>query len=820
MTPLMQQYHVIKNKYPHALILFQVGDFYELFYADAQKAAQFLNITLTKRGKSEGEPIPLCGFPRHAADQYIIKLVQGGFHVVICDQQGEVESGKLVERRVTAVLTPGMLHDARLLDARTMNMLVVLGFSADNIALWCFELVSGYCTTTIISRERHYMVEAELVRYSPREIVVHTDVEYDDYANNLEHKGYRVSRMNQLVEESEYDAWLRAHTHAEAHLFITHAAVLYKAGKLLYSYIKHHVPEGISPIQTISLYAPDDFLLLDAVTQRDLELVHNTYDHSAENTLWYILDHAATAMGSRRIRRWILQPLCHKQAIETRLNIVEQLVNQPVLRKQIYEFLRTVGDIERIVGRILLHRATYSDYKVLQQSLEAIIGISHCVTDEKLPILSFSNIVQERKRCMLVAQRLEAALQNDMTQEGKIKTGYHAELDKIRALSKTGKEALCAYEEHEKTATGIGSLKIRSHNEVYGYGIEVTKTHRHLIPERYRLVQALVNRDRFTTPELLQLEHDIQHAQKRAQELDQELFNNIISFVEQHALPLRAVAEELAHLDGYLSFAQAAVVHRYVKPTITVERKVNIKQGRHPIVEYRMRQQNQYYSSDQKTLNNNNSTLSAHHFVANNVVLHDSERLWIITGPNMGGKSTFLRQVALIAIMAQSGSFVPAQQAELPIFDRLFTRIGAIDKVNEGKSTFWVEMEEVARMCQEATPRSLIILDEVGRGTSTYDGMSIAQAVLEHLEEHVRAFGLCATHYHEIVRVLGTSQRAIGLYHVATATVHGEMILLHEIRPGIAESSFGLVVAEKAGILPQIISRAQEVLTNLQNSAL
>lgn len=803
MTPLMQQYHAIKNQYPHALVLFQVGDFYELFYTDAHKASQFLNITLTKRGKSEGEPIPLCGFPRHAADQYIIKLVQGGFHIVICDQQGEVETGKLVERRVTAVLTPGMLHDARLLDERSMNMLIVLDASETNIALWCFELVTGYCSATVIARERHYVVEAELARYNPREIVIRAHAECDSYAQDLEHRGYRVSRTHNQAEESEYAAWLQTHAGAESHIFIQHSELLYGAGKLLYSYVKHHVPEGITHIQNITVYAPDDFLLLDAVTQRDLELVRNSYDHTADNTLWNMLDNAATAMGSRMVQRWILQPLCHKHAIETRLNIVEQLVNQPALRKYVYELFRAIGDIERIVGRIILHRATCTDYKSLQRSLFATSELAACFT----PFFNqaFPRIMQERQRCIQLAQQLAQALQDDPTQTGKIKSGYHAELDKIRSVSKAGEHALCAYEERERIATGIASLKIRSHNETYGYGIEVTKTHRHLIPERYRLVQSLVNRDRFTTPELLQLEHDIQHAQQRAQQLDQELFNDLVALVAQHALPLRTIAEELAHLDGYLSFAESAVMHRYVRPIITAQPEVHVTQGRHPIIEYRMRQQCHTHDN-----------LGPHHFVANDIILNDAERLWIITGPNMGGKSTFLRQIALIAIMAQAGSFVPAQQATLPIFDRLFTRIGATDRVNEGKSTFWIEMEEVARMCREATPRSLIILDEVGRGTSTYDGMSIAQAVLEHFEEHVRAFGVCATHYHEIARVLGTSNRSIGLYHVATAHVQGEMMLLHAIRPGIAESSFGLVVAQKAGILPQIISRAQEVLAELQ----
>lgn len=805
MTPLMQQYHAIKQQYPDALLLFQVGDFYELFYTDAQKAAQFLHITLTKRGKSEGEPIPLCGFPRHSADNYIIKLVNGGFHIVLCDQHGEVESGKLVERRVTAVLTPGMLHDARLLDARSMNMLIALDFSETNIALWCFELVSGHCTCTIISRERYYVVEAELARYNPREIVMRAGTDHDEYAKIVEHKGYRVSRTHRFVEEPEYAVWLQTHTHAESHTFIRHSDLLYRTGQLLYSYVKHHAPEGVTHIQPIRVYAPDDFLLLDAVTQRDLELVHNAYDYSTDNTLLHILDHAATPMGSRMVRRWIVQPLCHKQAIEARLDIVEQLVQQPMLRKQIYELLRAVGDIERIVGRIILRRATYADYVSLQRSLFASSTLAPYFASneaskgkfQEIIGRAFPRIIQEQERCAALARQLEQTLHDDATQEEKIKAGYHAELDKIRALSKAGEQALAAYEERERAATGITSLKIRSHNEMYGYGIEVTKTHRHLIPERYRLVQALVNRDRFTTPELLQLEHDIQHAQKRAQELDQELFNDLVLQVAQHGLPLRNLAEELAQLDGCLSFAQAAVIHRYVRPTITEGAQVHIKQGRHPIIEYRIRQQND-------------------HFVANDTILNDAERLWIITGPNMGGKSTFLRQVALIAIMAQAGSFVPAQQATLPIFDRLFTRIGATDRVNEGKSTFWVEMEEVARMCREATPRSLIILDEVGRGTSTYDGMSIAQAVLEHLEQHVRAFGLCATHYHEIARVLGTSNRAIGLYHVATATMHGEMMLLHAIRPGIAESSFGLVIAQKAGILPDIITRAQEVLAGLQ----
>lgn len=797
----MQQYHAIKTQYPQALILFQIGDFYELFYEDAQKAAAFLHITLTKRGKCDGAPIPLSGFPLHAADQYIIKLVQGGFHLVICDQQGTVEAGKLVERRVTAVLTPGMLHDARLLDERSSNALIALMPSGDNIALWAFELITGRCSATIISQEQRYLVEAELARYSPREVVMHAAHADSAYAQDLEHKGFRISRNNILTEQATYDVWLAQHTHAETYTFIKRSPNLYETGRLLHSYVNHHMPEGLVHVQPISLYAPSDFLFLDAVTQRDLELVQNTYDFTTDNTLLHILDHAATPMGSRMIRRLILRPLCHQQAIEKRLALVGHLVDQPMLRKQLHELLRAVGDLERIAGRMVLQRAPYNDYKSLQRSLGAMTQLAAVIEHDTLLSHSFSPLVQERTQCTSIMLLLDHALQDDAQQTSKIKAGYDVELDKMRAVERVGEQALTNYEEQEKAATGIQSLKIKSHNETYGYGIEVTKANRRLVPERYRLVQALTNRDRFTTPELLQLEHDIQHAQKRAGQLDQELFNDVVKKVSHHALLLRSIAEEVARLDSMLSFAHAAVMHRYVKPTISKEQIMHVEQGRHPVVEYRMR---------------HNNTAQVQHFVANDVMLNDAQRLWIITGPNMGGKSTFLRQTALIAIMAQVGSFVPAKQAVLPIFDRLFTRIGATDRVSEGKSTFWIEMEEVARMCREATPRSLIILDEVGRGTSTYDGMSIAQAVLEHLEQQVRAFGLCATHYHEIARVLGHSQRAIGLYQVATAKIKNEMILLHAIRPGIAESSFGLVVAQRAGILPEIIARAQEVLAQLQ----
>jgi DNA mismatch repair protein MutS len=798
MTPLMRQYRTIKVHYPEALVLFQVGDFYELFYDDAQKASQYLQIMLTKRGKSEGEPIPLCGVPKHAADHYIMKLVQGGFHVVICDQQGEVEAGKLVERKVSAVITPGMLHDARLLDPRAANILAVITLVDSTYALWWFELITGRCCATIIPYERRYLIEAELMRLRPREVVVGEAVSCDSLVPWIVAQGYTVVRAKGASGGKSCSEWVQKYADAATYQFVLASQSLCAGIRILYAHVEHHVPEGLLSVQHITLYTPDDFLVLDKVTQRDLELVVNLGEGTSVGTLWEVLDESATAMGSRMVRSWILQPLCRRDAIETRLSLVEHLVTHTVVRKQIYELLCAIGDIERVAGRILLGRAPFHDYKALHRALPALVHLSSLV-EQQAPFSYFSHIIHERSTCKALLHSLEAALEDDPTHEGRIKAGYHDELDKIRALGKAGEQAITDYEAHEREVTGITSLKVRL-NGAYGYGIEATKAHRHSIPDHYKLVQSLVNRDRFTTPQLMQLEQEQEYAEKRAQELEQELFEALVATVREQGIIIRNLAQEVAYLDGIVSFAQAAVSHRYVRPCFTHDRSLLIDAGRHPVIEARLQR-----SSARET------------FVANSVHLSQHERFWIITGPNMGGKSTFLRQVALITIMAQAGSFVPAKNATLPIVDRLFTRIGAADRVNEGKSTFWVEMEEVARMCREATPRSLIILDEVGRGTSTYDGMALAQAILEYLEERVQAFGLCATHYHEVARTLGQGDRSIGLYHVAVARQGDDVVLLHSIRPGVAEGSFGLVIAEKAGVLPEIIARASEVLQQLRD---
>lgn len=799
MTPLMQQYHAVKAQYPEALVLFQVGDFYELFHDDAKKAAEYLHITLTKRGKSDGEPIPLCGVPKHAADHYIMKLVQGGFHVVMCDQTGEVETGKLVDRKVSAVLTPGMLHDARLLDAQSANIVAVIAMGGATCALWWFELITGRCEVTVIPTDKKYLLDAELVRLSPREVVVGAEKSADELAQYVTRQGYSVVRSAFTDAHAvDYERWLRGQVSEHQFYFMEQSPVVLQAGCLWYAYVQHHAPEGLATVCAISFYSPHDFLMLDAVTQRDLELVANTTEGSRSGTLWRVLDYSATAMGSRIIRAWLLRPLYERSAIEARHAVVEHLVAQPVVRKHCYELLRSIGDLERIAGRIVLARAPLHDYQALKRLMPSLLRLAALVEQQPFA-MQCTALLRERVACAALTHILDAVLSDDPARESRIKAGYHDELDKLQAVALSGEQAIATYEAYERAKTGIASLKVRL-NGAYGYGIEVTKTHRNLIPEGYKLVQTLVNRDRFSTAQLVQLEHDLHYATERAQELEQQLFNEFVLTVRGYGALLRAVANDIAWLDGVLSFAQAAVNHRYVKPTFTSDRTLVIEQGRHPVIEQGM-----------------NVGVQARNFVANSVRLTEHERLWIITGPNMGGKSTFLRQVALIVIMAQAGSFVPAHAATLPLIDRIFTRIGATDRVNEGKSTFWVEMEEVARMCREATEQSLIILDEVGRGTSTYDGMALAQAVLEHLEGQVRVLGLCATHYHEVARSLQARGRAFGVYHVAVARTGGTLALLHSIRPGIAEGSFGLMIAEQAGILPSIINRAHEVLKDVSS---
>ncbi len=796
MTPLMRQYHAIKQNYADALVLFQVGDFYELFFEDAQKASSFLGIALTARGTQDGKPIPLCGVPVHTVDHYLVKLVKGGFRVALCDQLTQAVPGKVVERGVTQVLTPGTLTDPKLLSDKAASYIAALFPQGEMVGLAFAELLTGqlYVTACMVEDER--LLEAECARFAPDEIIVPATALGARYEKIVRSFGYVTTTCDvaQLADciELMKQSWL-ASVHEQAPLLERLPASI-AASALLYSYLAKNQERAVGYIRHVAAYAPEDFLIMDAATQRNLEIIKNTYDGSTECTLFSVVDRATTAMGSRTIRKWLMRPLVKKELIEYRFDAVQVLMHAVMEHEQLADLLQKCGDLERTVGRIALRRAQMHDYKNLIQGLSVIPAIKK-VLARFTHVSLMRSLYEKCEDFYELTDLLARALYVSGEKEWKIAEGYHPELDRLRLLVDQGADAVAHLEAQEQKRTGIASLKIRNH-AVYGYAVEITKTHIDSIPADYIRLQTLVNRERYTFQALRDLEYDISRARSDSEQLESELYNEIRIQVESALLSLRKASSALAHLDALLSFARISYAYGYVRPVFSEKSEIIIQEGRHPVV----------------------AALLGHAFIPNDTLLNDEQRMWIITGPNMGGKSTYLRQVALFQILAQSGCFVPAQRALLALLDRIFTRIGAADNVAEGKSTFLVEMEETALICNQATARSLVILDEVGRGTSTHDGLAIAQAVVEYIYTTVRALCLFATHYHELTALCGHYSGVVA-YHAASEQKDDAIVLLHKIVQGVARGSFGIEVARKAHIPTQIIMRAQVLLTQLHEKA-
>lgn len=796
LTPLMQQYFEIKKDYADTLVFFQVGDFYELFFEDAKQAAAFLGIALTARGKNKGEPIPLCGVPIHALDHYLCKLVKGGFKVAICDQLEEPKPGTIVKRGVKQVLTPGTLTDSKLLDARTASYLFSFYPAGDSWGLLFSELLTAQIFMTTISAQSDKILESELTRFFPDEILIPNVPHAKEFQSYFKKLGYCVTIVHDenVVEHNDTSEWMKTHFNKEAQQEIEQNESMRLALHYFYAYMSKNQRASLDQFNTIFFYKPDDFLILDSATQRNLELIKNAHDGTSKNTLFEIMDCAKTSMGSRMIKKWITRPLVKKEAIIQRQDAVALLVANVVLVTALEQILVRIGDMERIIGRIALHRASVLDYGALSRCL---IELPSCVQllSEHTNTLLVRIIIEHIGSFTDLAQLLQRALYMGSDADWIINNGFDEQLDQMRNLVAHGNNAINELEQKEQQLTGISSLKIR-YNNVQGYYIEVTNTHKDTVPERYKRIQTLVGRERFMTPDLQELQYGIERARKNIIEYEQSLFNSIKNQVEQHVSALRKSAHALAHLDALMSLARLSYENGYVRPLLNESRNIIIKNGRHPVVE---------------------QSLSSC-FIPNDTLLTDEQSVWIVTGPNMGGKSTYLRQVALICVMTHIGSFVSAESADIPLLDRIFTRLGASDNVAQGKSTFLVEMEETATICTQATERSLVILDEVGRGTSTFDGLAIAQAVVEHIFVTVGARCLFATHYHELTYLHQTFP-AIAIYYAASKkTPHG-IVFLYKILQGIADGSFGIEVAKLASLPGKVVERAAALVTTFTHDA-
>lgn len=794
LTPMMRQYQSIKRDIPSdALLFFRLGDFYELFFDDAGEAASLLNLTLTKRNG-----MPMCGVPHHSAESYISKLIHAGKRVAICEQLSEPQPGKVVERGVSAIFSPGCTLNLDITRPKENRFLAALHHSGTYYGFAFLDASTGEFRLTETDGIRG--VQDELLRLQPREVLLPSDL--SDFPIP---EGIPISRTTyeDWVFEGDFAALtLREHFNVQSlDGFGCQGmrAGIGAAGALIH-YLTKTIRSSASHILSLTTYSTSDYLILDAVTQRNLELVEKTSHASSDTSLLKALDRTISAMGGRELRNWILHPLRDPEAIFQRQQTVTAWLEDVGLLEQFREALHEVRDMERLISRVSQGSANARDLQALRQSLEQIPALRSVVEKLDTPLACrLAEALQEQPE---VVELIRTAIVEEpplsLKDGGIIAPGYSPPLDELSSAMREGKRWLADLQVREQERTGIKSLKVRF-NQVFGYYIEITKSNLGQVPDDYHRKQTMTNAERFITPELKEMESKILGAEERARKLEQELFLSIRDHVAAHTEAIQASARALAALDVLAGFAMLARLQQYCRPVTSKTGALRIEEGRHPVLEQQ---------------------LSEEKFVPNDSLLDsDQNRLIVLTGPNMAGKSTYIRQVALIALMHHIGSYVPAKSAEVPVLDRIFTRIGASDDLSRGQSTFMVEMNETANILNNATPKSLIILDEIGRGTSTFDGLSIAWSVAEHLADRVQALTLFATHYHELTE-LAVSLPSVKNFNVAVREWHDKIIFLRKIVPGGADKSYGIQVARLAGLPRDVISRAKEILRNLEENEL
>jgi DNA mismatch repair protein MutS len=798
-TPMMQQYQRIKAEYQDCILFFRMGDFYEMFFDDAQVASRILEIALTSREKNGDERIPLCGVPYHAASPYVSKLVDRGFKVAICEQVGDAKSSRgLVAREVTRVISPGMVVDEENLRSTNNNFLLGLWEVENDLAMVLLDLSTGDFRGNLISDPE--LVGSEIAKNEPREAVVFEALRDDPGVAHLirEVPSLLINYRPDVAVESENSGRLDAIS-GEVIPRDIHPA-LSGAARAVLRYVCETQKTDVGHIKPLEIYEARDFMVLDETTQRNLELFAAQGPRTRKATLLGIIDETVTSMGGRLLRNWLSYPLMDIGAVTSRQEAVAELKANGVLRLDLRDLLDEVYDLERLNARVAMGRATPRDLvalKVTLRTLPAIQETLRLVQDEMLKKLR-----DELEGLGDVVGWIDQALVDDapvnVTEGGIIRDGFHGELDELRCISQDGKAWIARMETEERQHTGISSLKVR-YNQVFGYYIEVTKPNLDLVPENYTRKQTLANAERFVTAELKDYESKVLGAEERSKSLEYALFRELRERIAGENRRIQRAASALARLDVLQSLAQTADVYGYHRPTVTDSDELIIREGRHPVVE-RMR--------------------DLEPFVPNDAILDGSDnQVIIITGPNMAGKSTYIRQVALIVILAQMGSFVPATEATVGLIDRVFTRVGASDYLARGESTFMVEMRETARILREATSRSFVVLDEIGRGTSTFDGVSIAWAVAESLHDSIGAKTLFATHYHELTELAMTKAR-VKNYNVAVREWNGDVTFIRRIVEGGTSRSYGIQVARLAGLPRAVVDRASEVLANLEKGEL
>jgi DNA mismatch repair protein MutS len=801
-TPMIKQYLSIKEQYPDAFLFYRMGDFYEMFFEDAEKASRILEITLTSRNKKEETPVPMCGVPYKAVNGYVARLIGQGHKVAICDQVEDPTLAKgLVQREVVRVITPGMIVENEFLEADTNNYVLAVAHGDETFGIAYLDISTGAFRLT--ETKDSVRISDEILRVSPSEVLLpqsaKNDANFSAFVAALAGKAITFLEENAFNFVRARDRLIQQFQTVSLEGFgCERLKIGVRAAGALLSYVRETQKQEIKHITGVETYSLTKFLVVDDLSCRNLEIMENIQTGSRQGTLLGIIDKTATAMGGRLLKKWLRYPHVDVQKINTRLDAVQEAKEKVHLRRQIRQDLKSVYDLERLGSKITLGHCNGRDLVALKRSLKALPQIKAHLSQ----FLSQHFIwPEDRGELNELADLIDRAIREDapptIHEGGIIKTGYDSQLDELVDLSREGKGWLARLEIKEREATGINSLKVR-YNKVFGYYIEVPKSRSETVPARYVRKQTLINAERYITDDLKVFESKVLEAEERRAVLEYEIFNQIRTAIQQNYADVQRVAAFIARLDCLLNFAEIANLNDYCRPEINSEGYIHVKEGRHPVVE---------------------KMITAERFVPNSIRLDNSEnQILIITGPNMAGKSTVLRQVALLVIMAHMGCFVPAKSASLCVTDRIFTRVGALDNLSQGQSTFMVEMQETANILNNSTAQSLVIMDEIGRGTSTFDGLSIAWAVAEYLHD-IHGSGvktLFATHYHELTDLALTKPR-VKNYNIAVKEWNDEIIFLRKLVEGGTNRSYGIQVARLAGIPGTVLKRAKKILAGIEN---
>lgn len=792
---MLKQYKEIKKKHQDAILFFRLGDFYEMFGPDAIEASKILNITLTARNKGTENETPMCGVPYHAVDGYLSKLTRAGKKVAVCEQLSDPSLPGIVERKVIRTVTPGTTLDDNILDNKENNYLASLSFLKKRWGMAVCDLTTG--EFQVGEFEEFDMLQNEIFRIAPSEVLVTPSLLNNSDFQNFFSKLKNVNSFQIPSFEQPADFILKHFNLAGLAGFgIDRLEIGQTAAANLLGYLKETQKTDLEHITKMSLYNSQEFMALDEATIRNLELYGTAQDYQYEGSLLSVIDHTSTAMGGRKLRRWLRYPLLKKEPIDRRLESVSELARDIARQGKFIDTLKKVADMERLLGRIGCQRTNARDLIALKNSLRQVPKLKQMLADSKAELLQkiYDNLDEQIDLVHYLEHVIEEEPPAIITEGNMIKNGFNKELDELRSISTNAKDWISKMQQQEIKRTGINTLKVK-YNRVFGYYIEISKANLNSVPADYIRKQTLVNAERFITPELKEYEEKVLGAEEKIKKLEQDLFFEARQETIKYFPQIQNTADLVAELDALLGFAILAVKENYSRPEIVPKKIIEIKDGRHPVIE----------------------KFSGESFVPNDVYLdHETHELILLTGPNMSGKSSYLRQVALIVLLAQIGSFVPAAEAKIGLVDRIFTRVGAADNLIRGRSTFMVEMQEAANILNNATKKSLIILDELGRGTSTYDGVGIAWAIVEYIHNNIGACTLFATHYHELIEVIENLKKAQN-YSVAVTEDNGKVVFLRKVLKGGVNKSYGIEVAKLAGLPPEIIDRANEVLIKLEN---